>query len=143
MDHPVLDRFEQAKKYDPQGYNCIGAAYFLLGLDGDKEQYKKPARLEEQDNRIMRVDELVEADMIGVELTYDVGYIHHLAVIHPLDRTKILHRHTVDAEIKEDSIDWILWFNTYTSKYRTVFLSVDTSGFLSTSLPAILTGHGT
>lgn len=126
MSYPVLQRFEQAKKYDPKGYNCIGAAYFLMGLD-ERERYREPGKLEEKDPRLRRVSSLSEAHMIGLELTYEEckGDIEHLAVIHPLDRSKVIERGGPHEEIIEQPLDSLLWYDRRTKKLRTVLFSVD------------------
>ena len=124
MSHPVLQRFERAKKYDPKGFNCIGAAYYLVGLD-PVEQYREPGHLEMQEPRLRRVSNLDEAQMIGIEVWGGSGHIGHLAVIHPEKRGTIIERSDAGKEITEEPIDTIFWVDGNTRKYRSVLFSVD------------------
>jgi hypothetical protein len=125
MKHPILERFEKARRYNPQEYNCVSAAYFLSFLD-DEEQNKGRGSgfLEETDSRLIRELSLDNAILLGLD-AYGTGNIIHLAVFHPYDKGTILHRPGPNQELIETRIKDNIWLKQDSTKYVHVYFSID------------------
>ena len=112
MRKTILERAEQAfdiicryKSIDRQlaQRNCIGAAFYLAGIDSI-ERYRDPGFIEKYSRRIKRVDSVDDAIMLGAESKIMPGFIGHLMVIHPFERSKVIHRESANSQIKTESI---------------------------------------
>ncbi|MFH1848642.1 MAG: hypothetical protein ABH879_00480 [archaeon] len=122
--HPILERFEHAKTYSPEGFCCISAAFYLSGIDPE-EKLRSPGYIETYSDRLIRVPALEEAMAIGMEQADDPGNILHLMVCHPEDPFLIMHREGLDDPMTTDLKDPPLRYLAECGVYRPVFFRVD------------------
>ena len=99
MNLPILERYEKAKLYSSYDFNCIGAAFYLVGID-PKEIPRGLGNIEEMDERIISVDSLEQAVIVCHELRSKPGFIVHLAVIHPTIPETVIHRRMTNEDMR-------------------------------------------
>jgi len=128
--HPILERFQEAQTRSSKGLNCIGAVFYLVDLDS-VERFRKPGVIERYDPRIRRVPRFEDADIVGygpigaLACRFQKGYVFHLMVIHPHDRTKIIEREERDQKMKISYIAPYLDWLQLSFQYDPVFFAVE------------------
>jgi hypothetical protein len=101
MNQTIMN-YELARNYPSDGLNCIGGSLFLRGIYR-VEQYHPPGFLNLGNGFRMTYTNLIEiADFVGLEVRGIPFSIFHLAVPHPENSLKVIHRpgHGRDFEIE-------------------------------------------
>ena len=92
----IMRRYELAKA-KPKGANCHDAAYYLLGIK--PREYSLGEVCYVDFSVFEATDDLDEAVLIAFGVFGDVyenkSLAIHLAILHPFDRTKVIHRDVV------------------------------------------------
>jgi hypothetical protein len=100
--HIILARLLEAQSYSSRGHNCISAAFFLTGIDKiEQTQRERPiGYIQNYSRRLLRLQSVDGALLIGYYARTDPYYIVHLMTVHPSDSSKVIERHEVNDDMQ-------------------------------------------